>query len=174
MKKLILLLSLVLSACVTRIEPENDELPAAQVGQPYHQRIQLHGSIPRSIWVGIRPSDHGLHYRFLYSNPNKKVTSNRGDIIEISGIPNDQNEKFITVYVSGYGYQGRQDSKERFGKEYYIKLIPDKNHPPKPAKTTSPPPDIRPPGCNIIYDEIKQDLRCLERADWENGLINNN
>ncbi|MDF7675723.1 hypothetical protein PT286_03110 [Neisseriaceae bacterium ESL0693] len=167
MKKLILLLSLSLAGCYTAFEPTGNSLPTAKVGQPYHQRIYLYGSIPRTIWVGIGPKDNGLRYRFLYFNPNKKVVTNRGNIIEITGIPNDNDLSIIKIGIHGYGYQGKYDNKKRFEKAYTIKLIPDKNHPPKPAKTTSPPPDIRPPGCIVTYDEIKKDLGCLELTNWD-------
>lgn len=154
MRKMILayslLLSFVLTACVTRIEAENEYqlpdseayyLPSATIGKPYRQIIHIHGSVPRTIWVSINPDNNGLQFRYLWSDPAKTVVSNRGDMIEISGIPGKENagssdEDILVATIESYGHQDRSDNDLQAKKKYYIKLIPQKK--PKPDFASFP------------------------------------
>lgn len=162
MKKLILLLSLVLTAfcaCLTRVDPEDGNLPPAKVGQPYHQLIHLHGSIPRTIWIDIGPEDNGLSYRFLNTVAGRESGTNSGDVIEISGVPKDTNDSEIVIFIQGYGHQDKQDAQQRFQKSYIIKLIPDKNHP--HAQSVSQAQEQVLPSCVVIeQDSCRRAYNC--------------
>lgn len=141
----------MLNGCFTIIKSDNEYklsnsdniyLPPATMGKPYHQIIHIYGSIPRSIWPGIYTKDSGLKTRILWSDPNKKVVSNRGDIVEISGIPkkregHETDKSYIYTGIVAYGHQGKFDNDERADKDYVIELLPEKPNQSSPASSSN-------------------------------------
>lgn len=155
MKKWILLclLSIALTGCFTTVQSDNEYkihgtnyLPPATIDKPYRQIIHIRGSIPRTMWLGTSPKDSGLQFRFLWSDPHKKVETNSGDIIEISGIPkkgeagvgidSTPSDRFIYFSINGYGHQGQFDNDLRINTGYNIKLLPIQTNQSSPASSS--------------------------------------
>lgn len=124
MRLLLLSASIMLVACTggrVKPKPEGYYLPAATVGKPYHQVIELYDSIRGFTTLDTWPENPGLEWRF---GDTESTT------IEISGIPKNNRDKEIKVGIWGGSYRGMFDGDLSFYKEYMIKLMPEDRTPP--------------------------------------------